>query len=106
MNQDPLLLKCSSHQLTYNTITLICVTEFTKDYEMSLPHYLYFNNTDRQKCYNITIIDDDNCEVGFENDATDEIFYSILSTYALNVSIYHPMIAVSIDDDQEPECGR
>ena len=90
----------------YNTITLICATEFTKDYEMSLPHYLYFNNTDHQKCYNITIIDDDSCEVGFENDTTDEIFYSILSTYALNVNIYLPTVAVSIDDDQEPECGR
>ena len=77
---------------------------YSDDYD--LLQYVYFNNTDTQKCYNISIVQDDICEIDFINKISSEIFYSILSTYASQVNIEQPRANVSINDDQEPECGR
>ena len=83
------------------------VAAASDDYESSpMPQYVYFNNTDTQKCYNISIVQDDICEIDFINNISSEIFYSILSTYASRVNIEQPRANVSIDDDLEPECGR
>ena len=81
-----------------------CFAAASDDYD--LLQYLYFNNTDIQKCYNISIVQDDICEIDFINNISNKILYSILSTYASRVNIEQPRANVSIDDDQEPECGR
>ena len=83
------------------------VAAASDDYEhLTMLQYVYFNNTDTQKCYNISIVQDDICEIDFINNISSEIFYSILSTNASRVNIEQPRANVSIDDDQEPECGR
>ena len=74
------------------------------DYD--LLQYVYFNNTDTQKCYNISIVQDDICDIDFINNISSEVFYLIMSTYASQVNIEQPRANVSIDDDLEPECGR
>ena len=71
-----------------------------------MPQYVYFNNTDTQKCYNISIVPDDICEIDFIDNISSEIFYSNLSTNESQVNIEQPAANVSIDDDLEPECGR
>ena len=82
------------------------VTAALGDYgDSSIRQYVYFNNTDTRKCYNITILPDSICEVDFAN-ISSEIFYSILSTSASQVKIEQPRAIVSINDDREAECGK
>ena len=80
------------------------VAAASDDYD--LLQYVYFNNTDTQKCYNISIVQDDICEFDFIHNISCDIFYSNLSTYASQVNIEQPRANVSINDDLEPECGR
>ena len=90
-----------------NESKLFCVAAPSDDYKhFPMLQYVYFNNTDTQKCYNISIVPDDICEINFINNISSEIFYSNLITYASRVNIEQPAANVSIDDDQEPECGR
>ena len=82
------------------------VAAASDDYEhLTMLQYVYFNNTDTQKCYNISIVQDDICEIDFINNISSEIFYSNLSNTS-RVNIEQPRANVFIDDDQEPECGR
>ena len=91
-------------QFGVNYSMFFSVAAASDDYD--LLQYVYFNNTDTQKCYNISIVQDEICEIDSINNISSEILYSILSTYASQVNIEQPRANVSINDDQEPECGR
>ena len=57
------------------------------------------------KCYNITILNDADCEINSLG-STSENFFAVLSTDAFRVTVEPHQSEVVIDDDTEPECGE
>ena len=88
---------------TYYITTTVAPDDF-----VSVEMYLYFNTNDFEKCYNISIVNDDDCELKLNESSgqyISEAFSLSLTSFSSNVTIISNNVKVTIDDLKEPECG-
>ena len=82
-----------------------CYTVAGEDYVAVVGEPLVFDLGVDRVCHNVTIIQDDDCENLL---LTGQIFSSTLryETGIMPIEITVPTATVTIDDNNEPECGK
>ena len=86
-------------------LTLFIFIFFTDDTDFDgvVNQVLSFETTDTEKCFNITVINDEICEWDCER---EEHFILILESEAYRVEVVDKVVDIIIQDEYEDECSE